>query len=202
LFLLSYPELDTLWWARINRQDNYLNWSPKYIYTTGIEANSISYVVCRESNTNSYRFYNGQNGSEKWFMPYCERTLNGAANIRLNQTDYLYSIIADTIHFYTLAPYVDIDNPEMTPAAFFLAPNYPNPFNGSTLIEYGLPESGPVKVDIYDILGRNIQTLVDETQSAGYHQAVWEADDVPSGTYFYRIQAGENSQTKKCLLLK
>jgi hypothetical protein len=97
---------------------------------------------------------------------------------------------------------IGINDPEIPPTTFFLSPNYPNPFNASTMIEYGLPESGPVKVDIFDILGRKIQTLVDETQSAGYHQAIWKADNVPSGTYFYRIQTGEKSQTKKCLLLK
>jgi hypothetical protein len=202
LYLLSFPDLDTIWYARFYRPDNYLNWMAKFIYTAGIDMNNISYVVCRELNTNSYGFYNGENGSEKWFIPYCNRTLNGAANIHLNQTNYLYSLNADTIHFYALAPYVDINNPEITPTAFFLAPNYPNPFNASTMIEYGLPESGPVKVDIYDILGRKIQTLVDETQSAGYQQVVWNGEYSPSGTYFYRIQAGEKSLTQKCLLLK
>jgi hypothetical protein len=54
-----------------------------------------------------------------------------------------------------------------------VSPNYPNPFNASTLIEYGLPESGPVKVEIFDILGRKIQTLVNETQAAGYHQVIF-----------------------------
>jgi flagellar hook assembly protein FlgD len=59
-----------------------------------------------------------------------------------------------------------------------------------------------VKVDIFDILGRKIQTLVNESQAAGYHQVTWKADDVPSGMYFYRIQTGNNTQTRKCLLIK
>jgi hypothetical protein len=106
------------------------------------------------------------------------------------------------LYFYMMAPRVGIDNPEAAPTAFFLSPNYPNPFNSSTLIEYGLPEPGSVKVDIFDILGRKVQTLVDGTQPAGYHQVTWKADKVPSGLYFYRIQAGEKTQTRKCLLMK
>ena len=88
------------------------------------------------------------------------------------------------------------------PQAFSFSQNYPNPFNAATTIRYALPEEAEVSIEIYDILGRRIQTLVAGKQSAGTHTVVWEAKDVSSGVYFYRIEAGEYSQTQKCVLLK
>jgi hypothetical protein len=202
MFMLSLPEIDLIWDANFERPENFLNWSIKFAYTPRIELNNIAYIVCRESNTNSYMLYNGHNGYKRWFMPYCRYLLNGAVNIDTSQGDILYSVMADSLKLLILAPGVDINISQITPSIFFLSSNYPNPFNASTMIEYGLPESGPVKVEIFDILGRKIQTLVDQTQSAGYHQVIWNGEGMPSGTYFYRIQAGEKTQTRKCLLLK
>jgi hypothetical protein len=89
-----------------------------------------------------------------------------------------------------------------TPAFFPLSPNYPNPFNSSTTIEYTLPQEANAIIEIYDILGRKVETLVSGKQQAGSHSIVWDAGDTPSGIYFYRIEAGEYSQAQKCVLLK
>ncbi|MCP4582128.1 MAG: T9SS type A sorting domain-containing protein [candidate division Zixibacteria bacterium] len=88
------------------------------------------------------------------------------------------------------------------PMYFALSPNYPNPFNASTTIKYELPHQSQVTIDIYDILGRRVTSLVDNRQSAGYHQAIWQADDFSSGMYFYKLQAGDYTETKKMLMLK
>jgi len=80
--------------------------------------------------------------------------------------------------------------------------NYPNPFNSSTTIEYGLPEVGQVRIDIYDLLGRKVETLVDEEMQAGRHQVVWDAAGRPSGIYFYRIKVGDFVDTKRMVYLK
>jgi hypothetical protein len=88
------------------------------------------------------------------------------------------------------------------PTEYYLAQSYPNPFNPSATIGYGLPADAQVRITIYDILGRAIQTLVNENQSAGLHQVTWNAGDFPSGTYLYRIQAGDYSASKKMQLLK
>jgi hypothetical protein len=80
--------------------------------------------------------------------------------------------------------------------------NYPNPFNASTTIEYGLPTAGRVRIDIYDLLGRRIEMLVDEEVQGGRHQVVWDASDYSSGVYFYRIKAGDYTEAKKMILLK
>jgi hypothetical protein len=91
---------------------------------------------------------------------------------------------------------------EELPIEPYLSPNYPNPFNSSTTIRYTIPIAGPVTLDIYDILGRKVQTLIDIQQRAGEHQAVWEADNISSGIYFYRIQAGDKVVSKPMILLK
>ncbi len=80
--------------------------------------------------------------------------------------------------------------------------NFPNPFNASTIIQYNLPSASDVTIEIYDILGRNVETLVQGEQPAGYHQVTWNADDASSGMYFYKIQASEFAETRKMLLLK
>lgn len=95
-----------------------------------------------------------------------------------------------------------VDGEDNLPIEFSLAQNYPNPFNASTTIEFKLPEAADVTIQIYDILGRNIETLISGSQSAGAHSVVWHADNQPSGVYFYRINAGNFSDQKSCLLLK
>jgi hypothetical protein len=93
------------------------------------------------------------------------------------------------------------------PASFSLSQNYPNPFNPQTQIRYALPADCHVKLTIYNLLGQKVKVLVDKHQSAGYKTVHWDGkdergDDVASGIYFYRIQAGEFMQAKKMLLLK
>ena len=88
------------------------------------------------------------------------------------------------------------------PSEYMLYQNYPNPFNATTKIKYGLPENAQVLIDIYDLLGRRVETLVNEYQSAGYHEITWQAQHVTSGTYLYRIQADDFIQHKTMLLLK
>ncbi len=88
------------------------------------------------------------------------------------------------------------------PNQFALEQNYPNPFNPSTLIRYDLPKSEQVVVKVYDIVGREISTLVDSRQEAGFREVQWNASNLPSGIYFYRISAGTFTDTKKTMLVK
>jgi hypothetical protein len=88
------------------------------------------------------------------------------------------------------------------PSQFTLLQNYPNPFNASTVIRYSLPEPSQVTIKIYDILGRRVEPLIDDKQQAGYHQITWNAAERSSGIYLYRIQAGDNTETRKMLLVK
>jgi len=89
-----------------------------------------------------------------------------------------------------------------TPSEFFAVSNYPNPFNARTTITYRLPEASHVIINIYDDLGRKVRTLLDMAQSAGRHEIIWEASDMASGLYFYRIQADNYKAIRKMALLK
>lgn len=93
------------------------------------------------------------------------------------------------------------------PEEFGLEQNYPNPFNPSTTISYALPSTSHVRIDIYNVLGRLTNRLVDETQTSGIHSISWDGDDlagnkVSSGIYFYRIIAGNFTDTKKMMLVQ
>ncbi|MDD5715220.1 MAG: T9SS type A sorting domain-containing protein, partial [Patescibacteria group bacterium] len=88
------------------------------------------------------------------------------------------------------------------PVSFTLNQNYPNPFNATTVISYSLPVAAHVRLDVYNILGQKVATLVDAQHNAGQHNISWVADQYSSGVYFYRIQTPEATQTKKMLLLK
>jgi len=88
------------------------------------------------------------------------------------------------------------------PAAFRLAQNYPNPFNPTTVIRYDLPVDGVVGMKVYDILGKEVVTLVDGFQKAGYHHVSFDASRLATGVYFYRLTAGTFTDVKKLLVVK
>lgn len=91
------------------------------------------------------------------------------------------------------------------PAGFALRPNYPNPFNAQTVVEYFLPESAPVRLMIYNALGQRVRTLVEAEQASGEHRALWDGKDeqgesVGSGIYFYELEAGPSRLSGKMML--
>lgn len=88
------------------------------------------------------------------------------------------------------------------PAEFLLWQNYPNPFNPSTTISYTVPKRSQVTLKIYDVLGRVLQTLVEETQDAGVYKVRLDASGLASGVYFYRFMGGSFVDTKKLILLR
>jgi hypothetical protein len=88
------------------------------------------------------------------------------------------------------------------PGAFLLKQNYPNPFNPTTIIKFSVPRTQHVTLKVFDLLGREVATLMDEKKSAGIYRAEFNASFLPSGIYMYRIQAGTYSSTKKMILLR
>jgi len=108
---------------------------------------------------------------------------------------------------YRQATPVDDNGEPNLPSAFELQQNFPNPFNPETVISYTLQHVGQVSVTVYNLLGRQIATLVDERQNAGTYSLTWDGRDhdgrpVASGVYFYQLKAGNIAQTKKMILLK
>ena len=93
------------------------------------------------------------------------------------------------------------------PDQLSLSQNYPNPFNPATTVRFGLPVASPVRLEIFDVLGRSVQTLVDGSLDAGFHEIVWDSrnrsgNEVATGIYFYRLRTSEGTIVKRMLLLK
>ncbi|MBP1658260.1 MAG: hypothetical protein H6Q31_2861, partial [Bacteroidetes bacterium] len=88
------------------------------------------------------------------------------------------------------------------PSTYALAQNYPNPFNPSTTIRYELPKSSTVRLSVYDLLGREVSVLVNESRNAGVHETTYDAAGLSSGVYFVRMQAGSFVETKTLLLIR
>ena len=92
--------------------------------------------------------------------------------------------------------------PESLPEQFMLSQNYPNPFNPSTTIEFALPHAGFVTLKVYNVLGEEVATLIAGDHPAGTFKATWDASEMPSGVYFYRLTAGNYVQTKTMVLFR
>ena len=102
---------------------------------------------------------------------------------------------------------LNISNAGTIPTQFTLHQNYPNPFNPITTLRYDLPVNGFVNITVYDMLGRKVKTLINQTQDTGYRSVIWNATNdygrpVSAGIYLYQIQAGKYISTKKMVLLK
>ena len=123
-------------------------------------------------------------------------------------TDGQDTTMSDEIRslFIDARPLLSVDE-SMVPEAFALHQNYPNPFNPTTTINYDIPESQIVSIMIYDVMGREVRTLINEFQEVGYRTIRWDATDnlgrsVSAGMYIYTIQAGDFRQVRKMVLLK
>ena len=88
------------------------------------------------------------------------------------------------------------------PSEFALLSNYPNPFNAQTVIEYQLPVSSTVKLEVYNLLGSKVATLVNGEEEAAYKSVTWDASEVSSGVYFYKLTAGDYTQTRRMMLVR
>lgn len=168
-----------------------LNW------TTATEINNYGFEVERkqaQGNWNKIGFVNGHgNSNSAKEYSYTDKGLApGKYLYRLKQIDtdgtYEYSneVEAEIIH----------------PKEFVVEQNYPNPFNPETSISFALPQQSHVKVTIFNILGQEIETLVNETREAGQHTIDFNADGLNSGVYLYKIEAGSFVQVKKMILNK
>ncbi|MDP2362305.1 MAG: T9SS type A sorting domain-containing protein, partial [Ignavibacteria bacterium] len=130
-------------------------------------------------------------------------SLNTSTQIIELEIDFDGDGIIDTV----IAPIIltnveNENNSSLLPKDYMLSQNYPNPFNPTTKITYALPKSSLVQIKIFNLLGQEIATLVNEEKSAGFYEMDFNASDLPSGVYLYKLQAGDFVQTKKMILLK
>jgi len=183
----------------VNKSDVTLNWA------TGFEINNYGFEIERKENALSNDEWN-KVGFVKGIgtiyeirnYSFVDRNLqSGKYKYRLKQIDY-----NGNFQYFDLNGIVEIG----TPQKYYLSQNYPNPFNPVTKIDYELPYDGRVILKIYDITGREIKTLVDDMNTAGYYTVVFNASNFASGIYFYKFTAiffGKEFITiKKMILIK
>lgn len=178
--------------AYVNGKTITLNWK------THTEVNVISFMVERKSAEDpDWRTVGevtgaGNSNSQKEYYFSNEVPESGTYYYRLGVKE------ADGFVDYTNALAVTAG----IPIDFKLAQNYPNPFNPETRINFQIPMASTVKIEIYDMLGNIVKTLVDERKEAGYYSVMFSDASLPSGTYFYKIEAGKFRQVKKMVLIK
>ena len=141
-------------------------------------------------------------------------TMNAGDKIKLtttyknttNRTIEFGPLSSDEMQFvfytYFTGQISPVNDNEPVPIMFELVQNYPNPFNPTTSIQYSVISHQFVSLKVYDVLGKEIATLVNEYKAAGKHQAVFDARQIPSGVYFYQMEAGDFRQTKKMVLMR
>lgn len=125
------------------------------------------------------------------------------ADIYFNARDNILAVpnfYRHTVDFVQVQP-ISVDDFD-TPQTFYISGNYPNPFNSRTTVRYFLPFVSEVKIDIYDVLGRRVETLFDGITPLGENNITWNAGDKPSGIYFCRIQSAGRIETKKMALVR
>jgi hypothetical protein len=147
------------------------------------------------------------NGDQEWIAVCsngspCGTASDAAGNVYVGGTSNI-----DGESFFTLIKYVQKPTPvnnesNSLPIRHTLRQNFPNPFNPETNVEFRIVNCELVKLSVYDVLGREVAVLVDEEKPAGAYTATWDASGMPSGIYFYRLTAGEFTQTRKMMLMK
>ncbi len=172
-----------------------LNWQ------TATEVNNYGFEIQRTAALKNSLCYtwrkigfvegSGNSNSSKVYSFIDENVLVGKYIYRLMQID-------NDGHF----KYSNIVEVELIPDKFALYQNYPNPFNSSSVIKYSIPYSSQVTLKIFNTLSKEIETLVNEEKPVGTYELNWNAANLPSGVYFYRLQTGSFGQTRKMLLLK
>ncbi|MEO8512225.1 MAG: T9SS type A sorting domain-containing protein [Ignavibacteria bacterium] len=183
---------------KLDKQDNVYICGTGYYLTSGDD-----FVVIKYAST----------GTQQWVTTYTGLVTNGSDNATDLYIDTNYNVyvtgnsassnnpgVAVTIKYSQLIG-ISINYNEL-PNQYKLYQNYPNPFNGSTVINYEIPKKSNVELKIYDMLGRLIKTLVKSEQNASYYSINLETGNLASGIYFYKISAGDITDTKKMILIK
>jgi len=176
--------------AASEKNDVILTWN------TATEVNNQGFEIQRKTNSDYERiaFVEGR-GTTTEVQSYLFRDknlLSGAYTYRLKQMDY------DGSFAYSDEIEIDIEQPSV----FYLGQNYPNPFNPSTSIKYSIPADGIVTLKVYDVLGKEVSTMVNEYQQAGTFDVVFDGSNLASGVYYYQLITADLTATKKLMLTK
>ena len=201
------------WYARNTYETNYENWIDGVAFHNGIVAMGGSIQKGDTHSGKSFAYMatlNASDGRKTWdtTIDFGGFTINQIENMVFDSSGDLIVLRNAALPYLNwLEKYrltvTAIDVPRGTlPQNFELFQNYPNPFNPSTVIRYQVVGTTHVRLAIYDVLGREVATLVNEEKTAGTYEAIFNASNLSSGVYFYRLEADGFIETKKMVLLK
>jgi Secretion system C-terminal sorting domain/BNR/Asp-box repeat len=188
---MAIPVELTAFNAAVNKNEVILNW------TTATELNNLGFEIQRRNEVGSFEsvgFISGKGTTTQTNnYSFVDNSVDaGIYTYRLMQKDF------DGSFAYSQEVEVEIN----LPLEYSLDQNYPNPFNPTTTIRYAIPQDNFVSIKLYDVLGNEVITLVNEQRQAGRYEMLFNAADIASGVYYYQIKAGDFIQTKKLLLMK
>jgi photosystem II stability/assembly factor-like uncharacterized protein len=146
--------------------------------------------------------FHSTNNGDNWGEINSGLTNLAISSLAVNTGDYIFAGTSGSGVFRSVNSTTSVNNYSNIPNNFFLSQNYPNPFNPSTKISYSVPRTSFITLKFYDILGKEITTLVNAEKTLGNYEVDLDGSNISSGVYFYRMQAGSFSDTKKLILLK
>ncbi|MBI4547485.1 MAG: SBBP repeat-containing protein [Ignavibacteriae bacterium] len=209
------PNGDTLWVRRYNR-DHFDQASALAlddsgnVYVTG----SSSFGCTRDCDYVYATIKYSPNGDSLWVTSYDEPgndfayalAVDGSGNVYVTGVSGVFGPFATSGDYatfkYVQIPVSVVKTNDYLPERFCLEQNHPNPFNPSTVISFQLPVSSFATLKVYNVLGQEVATLVNAEMKPGSHEVTWDATGLPSGVYFYRLQAGSFAETRKLVLLR
>lgn len=172
----------------------------RLVWATVSEINNSGFDIERKSSKDGSAWQklsfipgNGSTNVPKIYTVEDKKIAAGKYNYRLKQIDY-----NGNFEYFPLAIEISID----PPLNFSMSQNYPNPSNPKSKIDYEVPVDGKVTIKVFDIIGREVATLVNETKVAGYYTTELDGTNLASGVYFYKISAGSYVMTKRMVLVK
>ena len=175
-----------------------------YGMVAGYSDNSIGQLFAATTNFGS-GIQRSTDFGATWEQVNAGIPTNDARSITVGPDDHLYVGAFHGSLYKTVMPTTistAIDGETERPEGFRLDQNYPNPFNPSTTIRFALPRTSDVSLRLYDVLGRQVAEIVRGTMAAGNHQVSFDASDLPSGAYLYRLEAGVHLHTRTMVLLR
>ena len=210
----------SLAWAATfnNEQDVYYSYiAPTIVpvelvsFSSSVEGNivNLSWLTATELNNRGFEIERGSNETDWRTIGFIEGKGTTSEPQQYSYKDKLTGI--ESTKLYYRLKQIDFDGSfeysntievEIAPSVFSLSQNYPNPFNPNTTIKYSIPLSSNVVIKVFNVLGDEVTTLVDEQKQAGTYELTFNAKNLSSGVYFYQLKAGDFIETKKMLLMK
>jgi hypothetical protein len=168
------------------------------LWQTATELNNRGFEIQRSSDETNWSTIGFREGKGTTSEPQQYSYLDNLSGVESSRLYYRLK----QIDFDGSFEYSNTIEVEITPSVFSLSQNYPNPFNPSTKIKYSIPQSSNVVIKVFNVVGDEVSTLVNGQKQAGTYELTFNAENLPSGVYFYQLKAGDFIQTKRMILIK